>query len=312
MGKKKKEKFEERDDLIEWSKEPTLEQWATAHVKVWSTRCKRYRAYEVRSSIDQERAVEYGAAWFRPDKETSGEGTWDSTTLDPKMGGANYPKRWRSLEDAMVEVERFHLAKTGESTVASNRQTVVDRAAVEGPKQAKGGSVMKVKAAEVRAMLESMEVPNAAAFSLKRLAKNVDRLAELSKDAKEPTGDSLVLFRRISKALEDGGTVEVVGDEDDSKAESNGHVEKKGGKKGKKKAGGESGGAEKDFLGYAVGSRKAQINALLSAKTAKTVPQIREEGKIPGGYRDYLDELKKKGHVKGDHEKGFVLAKSKK
>jgi hypothetical protein len=173
---------------------------------------------------------------------------------------------------------------------------------------------MKVAEAAARNLLVAVGLSNSSdrkQCPLKNVLNRVNKLDKLQDEdlARANGTDHAKVRDSILEALAAGKKIEVAGH-----AESNGAVrpakEKKA--KGKKATKGKSGGdgeAKADRFGARLGSRKAQINSLLSPKVAKTAKQIREEGNIPGSYVEYFDELKKKGIVKGNHEEGFTLAK---
>ncbi len=143
---------------------------------------------------------------------------------------------------------------------------------------------------------------DATKFTRERLALKLDRMdPDKPKFLEKPTGASAELLDSILAAKKKG---KEVGLEEPEAKETKAPAAVKS-KKGSPSSNGKvRAGADK--WGYT--GRKAEINALIHATKAKTLKQIRDEGSIPGSYKEYLDELKTKGLIKGDHEKGFVLS----
>lgn len=231
------------------------------------------------------------------------------------------------------------MVKVGETTddlTASDTMVGVGRSGQsEGTEN--GGSVMKVQRAEYELLLGELGLPAAktAKMSAKELHAKLAKLPEKAAGKDIADEGSAKLCKRLLKAVEDGEEVEIVEAEkttadkpvkegkgkkaagkEKSKVSANGNGHAGNGStnghakaKKTKPAAEKKSGVELDKWGARVGSRKAQINALLSAKTPKTIKQLREEGNIPGNYADYLDELAKQKIVKGDHKEGWVLIK---
>lgn len=104
---------------LAWKVEPQEETWTSARVHYWESECGRYRAYRIDSEARER--VDYGAQ-FR-----AGEGRWDACECDSKQG-AGYPKYAKTLEAALLVVEKFHLERYKLETVTTNRDEVLSRA----------------------------------------------------------------------------------------------------------------------------------------------------------------------------------------
>lgn len=109
---------EELMESLEWSLEPEERDWSSAVVHAWMTLDEKYQVLRI-DSMGLGHVV-FGAE-FR-----SGWG-WDKFENDHKLG-PGYPKYYKSLEEALVSVEVFHLRRTGKDTVKTNMEDVLSHA----------------------------------------------------------------------------------------------------------------------------------------------------------------------------------------
>lgn len=113
---------ENHSQYLEWSLEPQKKECPTGIVHTWETKDGQYQALRLEStSLDR---PAFGAQYKRGK-------FWDIFEHSHSQG-PGYPRYYKSLEEALVSVEVFHLKRTGKESVRTNIEEVVNQARKQG------------------------------------------------------------------------------------------------------------------------------------------------------------------------------------
>lgn len=103
------------NSVLTWQIEPKEELIAVTKVYIWETVCGRYQICRF-DSVGKE-CIEFGAQI----RTLNG---WDIFEHDSKLG-VGYPKYYKSLESAILSVEKYHIEKTKVEKITSNKEEVI-------------------------------------------------------------------------------------------------------------------------------------------------------------------------------------------
>lgn len=109
-------------EVLEWTTEPTEEALATAIVHTWATMDGKYQVKRLQSIGLAMPAFGAQYSQYRDSRIC-----WDIFESD-KRSGPGYPRYYKSLEEAMVSVEIFHLKRSKKETVKTNMEEVLVQA----------------------------------------------------------------------------------------------------------------------------------------------------------------------------------------
>lgn len=193
---------------IKWVVEPQTEIWGLTKVKRWETECETYRIYEVL----RENELVYGPSY--KDKNS-----WTSIKWDEK--GSGYPKYYLTIEEAINEIEQFHLNRHELDEIVTNSDKIIKTLLTcrkrtynktELPGEAETNivpevKIMNVNRNDVETLLNQLKI----SFTSSNLEAKVNKLIDLVEVCEGVPGtvNSLQLMNKILSALRDGETIEL-------------------------------------------------------------------------------------------------------
>lgn len=317
---------------LAWDPTPVVVPEETGNWVHWFSQCGGYRVSRLERTLDDD--VRFGACWknIPAPQPRKGKGSdipqekppspfWDSCEV--VAAGSGYPRHYKTLEEALRAVERFHSTQTGEET-ESNRKAVLDGAAQKGwdrrrssapsgeekkvARKREKKTMVKINREEAIHLLVALGHPRSKidAASEGNLTKRLKALDELpDDDMASKLADNekaATTAKTVLEAISSGDEMIVVAP---GAAESNGHAaspkgktkgdKEKSPKKEKASKGGDK--KEQDAFGSRLGTNRAKVNAVFSRKPMTVSEITAAAGLANFSCHQHLKELLEAGKI---------------